>query len=224
MSRSLKYDIPGIDPRVPLDEIAEKGWAGVFGTRVSGLRPQRVLEIGFGRGEFLLALSERAPDVDFLGVEVSFKRTLKMARKVARAGLSNVRLVEARAEQAIQMICEPESLAAIWINFSDPWPKTRQGHRRLIQSGFVGDAAVALAPGGHLYIATDDVPYAHQMNEVLSQERRLENAYAPWPFLSEVPGRIQTGYEAQWREAGRPMHFFSYRPRSVDGVQGEGAP
>ena len=211
MGRSLKYEIPGVDPRVALDEWAEKGWRGVFGRRADGERPSRVLEIGFGRGEFLLDLATRSPDVEFVGVEVSFKRTLKMARKVARAVLSNVRLVEGRAEEAIRAVPEPASLEAIWINFSDPWPKKRHGHRRVIQPAFVAAVAEALAPGGHLYVATDDVPYAHQMDEVLSASPALRNAYAPWPFVSEVKGRQQTGYETQWREEGRPMHFFAYQ-------------
>jgi len=223
MSRKLKYEIPGVDPRVPLSDVAEKGWASVFGSlRTNASKahpdeleeiPRRVLEIGFGRGEFLLAMAAREPEVEFIGIEVSWKRTLKMARKVARAKLENVRLVDVRAEHAIQVLFEPESLDAIWLNFSDPWPKVRHGHRRVIQSGFVGDAAVTLKPAGRLIVATDDVPYAHQIDEVLSSEMRLRNAYAPFPFLPEVRGRIQTGYEQQWRAAGRPLHFFAYGPR-----------
>lgn len=223
MSRSLKYEIPGVDHRVPLSDVAEKGWASVFGWQPTcdsrahpeGLEeiPRRVLEIGFGRGEFLLAMAAREPEVEFVGIEVSWKRTLKMARKVARAKLENVRLVDVSAEHAIQVLFEPESLDAIWLNFSDPWPKVRHGHRRVIQSGFVGDAAVALKPSGALLVATDDVPYAHQIDEVLSSEVRLQNAYAPFPFVSEVPGRMQTGYEEQWRAEGRSIHFFAYRPR-----------
>jgi tRNA (guanine-N7-)-methyltransferase len=219
MSRSLKYEIPGVDPRVSLDEFAEKGWAALFsGASPPEARlqeadplPRRVLEIGFGRGEFLLAMAEREPEVEFLGIEVSYKRTLKMARKVARAQLGNIRLIEAVAERAIQEVCSPGSLDAIWINFSDPWPKVRHGHRRVIQSEFVSEATSVLRPGGTLYIATDDVPYAHQINEVLSAEPGLGNAYAPWPFLAEVPGRIPTGYEEQWRAVGRPMHFFAHQ-------------
>lgn len=222
MGRSLKYEIPGVDPRVALDDWVEKGWNGVFGTAADGEARSRVLEIGFGRGEFLLDLAMSAPDVQFLGVEVSFKRTLKMARKVARASLANVRLVEARAEEAIRALPAPDSLDAIWINFSDPWPKTRHAHRRVIQPGFVADAARALAPGGHLYVATDDVPYAHQMNEVLSGEPALRNAYAPWPFMGEVSGRRQTGYESQWRAEGRPMHFFAYQRMSLPAKGSEG--
>lgn len=215
MGRSLKYEIPGTDPRVPLDVVASEGWSGVFGSASEAREPKRVVEIGFGRGEFLLAMAQGAPESEFIGVEVSFKRALKMARKVARAGLPNVRLVEARAERAIQLLSPPGGLSAIWVNFSDPWPKSRHAHRRLLQPAFVRDAALALAAEGVLYVATDDVPYAHQMNEVLEGESRLENAYAPWPFLSEVVGRMRTGYELQWREEGRPMHFFAYRSRSA---------
>ena len=219
MGRSLKYEIPGVDPRVAFEEWAEKGWSGVFGARADPAPPSRVLEIGFGRGEFLLDLATGAPDVEFLGIEVSFKRTLKMARKVARAALTNVRLVEARAEDAIRMLPEPESLDAIWVNFSDPWPKARHAHRRVIQPAFVADAARARAPGGHLYVATDDVPYAHQMDDVLSAEPALRNAYAPWPFVAEVNGRRRTGYESQWREEGRPMHFFAYRRNEAGSIR-----
>ena len=224
MSRSLKYEIPGVDRRVPLADVAEKGWASIFASksirrattpgepRGHECSPRRVLEIGFGRGEFLLAMAEREPETQFMGIEISWKRTLKMARKVARAQLDNVRLVDAAAERAIQLLFEPESLDAIWINFSDPWPKVRHGHRRVIQPGFAADAAVVLKRSGTLFVATDDVPYAHQIDEVLSREPRLTNCYAPWPFLTEVEGRMQTGYEEQWRAEGRPMHFFAYRP------------
>ena len=80
----------------------------------------------------------------------------------------------------------------------------------MIQSEFSRNAASRLAVDGTLYVATDDVPYAHQINEVLEAESMLQNRYAPWPFLSEVAGRTPTGYEEQWRAEGRPMHFFAY--------------
>jgi hypothetical protein len=54
------------------------------------------------------------------------------------------------------------------------------------------------------------VRYAHQIDCVLAGEKTLFNRYAPWPYLPEVPGRMTTGYEAQWRAADRPLHFFAY--------------
>ena len=213
MSRSLKYEIPGDDPRRAVREVADVGWESLFDPghgRESVSKGQTVVEIGFGRGEFLLALAAASPEVAFVGVEVSFKRTLKMARKVARAGLRNVRLLEAPAEVAMRELFRDEQLAAIWINFSDPWPKARHAHRRVIQPSLVAHLARLLSPGGTLYVATDDVPYAHQIDEVLRAEPHLENRYAPWPFLPEVEGRMHTGYEEQWRSEGRPMHFFAF--------------
>ena len=221
MSRSLKYEIPGDDSRLSLADVAAVGWDEIFAkTRVStasdaassGKPRKRVLEIGFGRGEFLLAMAERAAEVEFVGIEISFKRTLKMARKVARTKLGNVRLLEARAQVALKELFLPGSLDEIWVNFSDPWPKARHAHRRVIQPSFSADAARALGESGILYVATDDVRYAHQIDEVLAGEAALFNQYRPWPYLHDVPGRASTGYEEQWREAGRALHFFAYSP------------
>lgn len=225
MGRSLKYEVPGEDPRVSMTAVAESGWAACFArparaeavsasanaVEPSGVALDRmVLEIGFGRGEFLLEMAARRPEIAFVGIEVSFKRALKMARKVGRAGLRNVRLLEGRAEVGLRQLFEPGQLAEIWINFSDPWPKGRHAHRRLIQPPVVAVAADRLAEGGTLYVATDDVPYAHQIDEVLSGESALRNRYWPWPFLPEIEGRMKTGYELQWRAEGRPLHFFAY--------------
>jgi tRNA (guanine-N7-)-methyltransferase len=225
MSRSLKYEIPGDDPRVSLADVAATGWDALFAknrssTEVGSTTPtRRVLEIGFGRGEFLLAMAESSPEIDFVGIEISFKRTLKMARKVARAKLGNVRLLEARAQVVLSQLFLPGGLGEIWLNFSDPWPKARHAHRRLIQPEFVLDAARALESGGVFYVVTDDVRYANQIDGVLAAEKMLFNQYLPWPFLYDVPGRLRTGYEEQWRAAGRPLYFFAYATTPRDDLR-----
>ena len=100
MSRSLKYEIPGDDPRLSLADVAATGWDEIFAKTRSSTedRPRgprkRALVIGFGRGEFLLAMAASSPEIDFIGFELSFKRTLKMARKVDRAKLGNARLLQ----------------------------------------------------------------------------------------------------------------------------------
>jgi len=216
MPRSLKYEIPGADWRSTPLEAAECGVPALFAPQ---LEPpfEMVLEIGFGRGEFLLDLAAKEPCTAFLGVEVSFKRTLKMARKLARAGLDNVRLLEARGQVVVKDILPRASLREIWINFSDPWPKDRHATRRLVQPDTVHDAALCLAPGGTLHVTTDNATYADQIDAVLTDEALLENVFAPEPFLREVAGRMYTGYESEWRAQGRPLHFFAYRrPVSVE--------
>lgn len=210
MSRSLKYEIPGVDWRRGLSDAVERGIHALY---APVLTPpfKLVVEIGFGRGEFMLDMAAKHSDVAFLAIEVSFKRVLKMARKVARARLENVRLIEARGETVVGDCLIPGTVDEFWINFSDPWPKDTHARRRLIQSPFVADIARVLVPGGVLHVATDDVPYAEQINEVLTADGTLENMFAPEPFLPDVPGRTPTSYELDWRAEGRPLHFFDYR-------------
>jgi tRNA (guanine-N7-)-methyltransferase len=220
VSRRLKYDIPGRDFRVYEDEIGVPPrlarWEEIFAPDVSP--PLRItLDIGFGRGEFLLELARREPDRAFVGIERSFKRTLKMARRLARQGVGNVRLVEALGESALPDLFPAGSVECAWINFPDPWPKDRHARRRLVQPAFVRELALRLAPGGELHCATDDPAYAEQMAAVLAAEPRLENRFAPDAFRREVPGRPPTGYELEWRAQGRSCHFFDYCRRADRG-------
>jgi tRNA (guanine-N7-)-methyltransferase len=221
VTRALKYDIPGPDRRVTPEEVREKGWEAIFAPDL-GPPLRLVLEIGFGRGEFLRHLASEAPEVAHVGVEVSFKRVLKMARRIAPGDERNIRLVESTGEHAVRDLLSDASLEFVWINFPDPWPKKRHHHRRLLQPAFVTALALKLRPHGELEVATDHADYAEQIDAVLSAEPLLENTLAPAAFVRDVPGRMRTAYEAEWRREGRSLHFFSYRRRAGGAEGGEG--
>ena len=128
MSRSLKHDVSGCDWRVDLSTLREKGWRTAFAPVLAD--PDRlVVDVGFGRGEFLLALAAAEPDTAFLGVEYSFKRVLKMARRLALTPLVNVRLVDARAENLVDEALAEGHVETFWMNFPDP------GRRSAITDG-----------------------------------------------------------------------------------------
>jgi tRNA (guanine-N7-)-methyltransferase len=213
MSRTLKHDIPGPDRRVTIEDARAKGWDALFAPELAAPVLPLVVEIGFGRGEFLRQLAAEAPGVAHLGVERSWKRVLKLARRIAKAGDRNLRLICARGEDVVQEALPASSVRTFWINFSDPWPKLRHHRRRLVQAPFVRQLAVRLVPGGELHVATDDVPYAEHIDAVLRSEPLLENAL-PARWLAEIADRPVTAYEAMWRAEGRPLHFFSYRRRA----------
>lgn len=207
MPRRLKYDIPGSDWRVSPEALEDPGLAALF----APLAPRPlVVDVGFGRGEFLLQLAEKERGTAFLGIEVSFKRVLKMARRLARTDLTNVRLVAGAAEAVLTKLPEA-SVDRFWLNFPDPWPKKRHHRRRFIQPAVVDLLLRCLVPGGLLDVATDHAGYAEHVDEVLRAEPRLENLYAPEPFLRAVDDRPATAYELAWRAEGRDFHFFRYR-------------
>jgi tRNA (guanine-N7-)-methyltransferase len=209
VSRSLKTDMPGPDLRVSVDDVRAKGWGALFAPDVAVAFPL-VVEIGFGRGEYLRSLAASTPDVAHVGVDLSRRRVFKMARRLAKTEERNIRLVEARAEDVVRDALEAASVAAFWVNFPDPWPKKRHHRRRLLQPRFVAALADRLVPGGVLHAATDHAEYAEQIDAVLCSEPRLENVFAE-PWLPEVPGRLRTAYEEMWRAERRALHFFQYR-------------
>ena len=210
MGRALNYDIPGADWRITEEDVREKGWDAIFGSDLP--RPLRfVIEIGFGNGDFLIDCARRDPGAAHVGVEYSSKRVLKTARKLARTDLANVRLLLSTGEMLIGELLPEASVDACWVNFPDPWPKKRHHRRRLVKPGFVHEVALCLSPGGSLFVATDHVDYAEVIDAALAGETLLVNAYAPERFLREVPDRMPTRYECEWRAEGRPLHFWRYR-------------
>ena len=210
MSRTLKYDIEGADFRVAPEALAGDGLAKAFAPDL--LPPLRLtVDLGFGRGELLLALAQAEPEAALLGVEYSYKRVLKLARRLARTPLRNVRLVCDTAEAIVGDRLSPGSVAAFWVNFPDPWPKKRHHRRRLLQPAFVRQLALRLAPDGLLHAATDHEGYADAIAEVLAGEPLLENLHAPAAFQLEPPERVATAYELEWRAQGRSCRYFAYR-------------
>jgi tRNA (guanine-N7-)-methyltransferase len=152
--------------------------------RVFGRRAPLVVEIGFGMGQATAAIAQAQPETDFLGIEVHEPGVGALLQRIDELGLSNLRLLQHDAVEALTAMVAPASLAAVHVFFPDPWPKKRHWKRRLIQPGFVALLASRLAPGGRLHCATDWQPYAEQMLAVLAAEPLLVNsvaAYAPRP-------------------------------------------
>jgi len=220
MARVLKTDIPGPDWRVPCEVARERGWPAIFGECVADPLPL-VVDVGFGRGEFLLELARSDPGQAFVGVEYSHKRALKMARRLAKTEIANVRIVEATAEAFLRDTLPDASVACFWVNFPDPWPKKRHAKRRLLQRDVAALFARRLVPGGLLRVATDHPEYAEWIDEVLSAEPALANRYAPDRWRDAAPGRTPTAYELEWRSLGREFHFFEYARREPPGHEAD---
>jgi len=210
LSRSLKYDFAGPDFRVASEDLVGPGIAKAFEPFLSP--PLRLtVDLGFGRGELLLDLAAADPQAAFLGVEYSYKRVLKLARRLARTPLRNLRLVCETAETIVGDRLPDGFVHAFWINFPDPWPKKRHHRRRLIQPPFMRQLARRLEPGGRLHVATDHEGYAEAIAEVLAAEPLLENLYAPAAWRAEPPARCATAYELEWRAQGRDCRYFCHR-------------
>lgn len=181
------------------------------------------LEIGFGNGENLVALASAHPDEDFIGVEVHPPGVGHLLHTAAAAGLANLRVFQHDAVEVLRQRIQPDSLAAILVLFPDPWPKSRHHKRRLVNGEFAALAASRLVPGGTLQLATDWVPYAEWMLEVLDAAPELRNRAAGGRYVPRNPGRARTRFEARGERLGHEVRDLCYErinPSSAGPVPG----
>jgi len=167
------------------------------------------LEIGFGMGHALLTWAQRSPDWNLLGVEIYQPGVGALLLGLERDGLRNVRVMEVAAETLLTTRLASASLDEVRIFFPDPWPKTRHHKRRLIQSAFVALLADRLRPGGRLWLATDWMPYAEWMVDLMAREPR----FVPDPEDAETAARdrVETRFEARGLRLGHKIRDLRYR-------------
>jgi tRNA (guanine-N7-)-methyltransferase len=210
VSRTIQREIAGNDWRVWPEEVRRTPWSKLFG--LPAAVPMRLhVDIGFGDGAFLTELARRDPSRSVVGIELSFKRVLKVARRLSRSDLRNVRLLGVDAAWAVREAFPDESVESFWINFPDPWPKRCHQRRRLVEPGFVREISRRLLVGGSLHIATDAPDYAEAIRSALDGEPLLEIVQAPATQLGERRELSPTKFQREWASQGRPCVFFHCR-------------
>jgi len=162
----------------------------------------RVLEIGFGMGDSLVAMAEQNPESRYLGIEVHKPGVGKLLVDVERRGISNLKVFSDDAVQVLEDVIPVNSVDLMQIFFPDPWHKKRHHKRRLIQSDFVSLAVSRLSSSGNLHVATDWEPYAAHMMDVLSATEALENMAGDRQFSPRPESRPVTKFERRGHRLG----------------------
>jgi tRNA (guanine-N7-)-methyltransferase len=170
-------------------------------------KPQPLeVELGCGDTSFLVEYARRNPARNFIGVERLLGRIKKLDRKGRRAGLANLRGVRIESSYFLQYLLPPNSASALHIYFPDPWPKKKHRKHRLINERFPALARAALAPGGLVYLRTDDADYFQQMTEVFDASKEFQKFETPIA-LAEV----LTDFERDFNARGIPTLSAAYQ-------------
>ena len=180
-------------------------------TAAFGRDAPTVFEIGFGMGMTTATIAAARLDTNFIAVEVHPPGVGNLCNLLDEQNLTNVRVMEHDAVEVLTQMIAPNSLAGAHIYFPDPWHKKRHNKRRLVQPTLVALLASRLRPEGYLHLATDWVPYAEQMLEVLSAEPTLKNTaadYAPRPEW-----RPETKFELRGLKLGHEVRDLVFRKR-----------
>ncbi len=165
------------------------------------------LEIGFGMGDFLIAMARREPDSNFIGIDFSQEGIQKLLERIHSLQLKNIRVVFGDVREKLPYLFKAEELDSVFINLPDPWPKARHFKRRLVKPELVNLIAQKLAPRGQVYLATDSQTYAIEMQDYLNAESLLHNKNG---ILHERRHLPKSKYEKSFIYAGDKIHYLEY--------------
>ena len=168
------------------------------------------IEVGFGKGLFLLTSAQTQPHVNFLGIEIERKYQLFAATRMAKRGLSNVRLVKADARSFLRAFVAAGSCQAVHVYFPDPWWKTRHRKRRVFTPEFAAQCERVLQTGGHLHFATDVEEYFSVMIELVAEQTRLRRLPLDQPSGIEQGAEARTNFERKARLLGKVIYRACY--------------
>ena len=194
-------------PMVVQDTQKSRGnWKNIFGND----RPV-YLEIGMGKGRFLMNMAKEHPLVNFVGIERYSSVLLRALEKYDTEeykDLQNIRFLCMDATE-IENVFNQGEIWKIYLNFSDPWPKARHARRRLTSGTFLDRYAKILPPGGNLEFKTDNTElFRFSLEEIREKEGwRLDKYTYDLHRNDEMnQGNIMTEYEEKFSSLGNPIN------------------
>lgn len=159
------------------------------------------IEVGFGKGLFLLEQSQQRPAVNFLGIEIERQYVLGTAARLAQRQIPNVRLACTDARWFLQSCLPAAIVQAVHIYFPDPWWKQRHRKRKLLTPAFAAQCVRVLRSGGELHFASDVREYFNESCRILAEHAELT--------AQPVAATDDTGlthFERKYRREGREIY------------------
>jgi tRNA (guanine-N7-)-methyltransferase len=182
-------------------------FAGVFG-RTGPVH----IEVGSGKGTFLVNQARAHPKIDFLGIEWARKYYRYAVDRMGRWGLKNVRLIRADAAVFLAENIGNESVECFHIYFPDPWPKKRHHKRRFINDANLGQMLRCLKRGGTIRVASDHLDYFEHIKEVLTGRAGEVEEVDFLPTAGADTGEwVGTNFERKYLKEGRGIYAIAVR-------------
>ena len=203
-NRPLKVEAPELrlDPERVTDPFA---WGEFFPVD----RPLEI-EIGIGKGRFVLDAAEKRPQINHLGVEWANKYLRFAEARAQKRGLENIRFVRVDAREMMASIPE-QSVQAYYVFYPDPWPKKRHHKRRFLRDDIAVELARTLVDGGKLHVATDHDDYWEALQPVFDEHPEFERQERfGGPEFPVPEGEPLTHFEIKYEVEERNRHRASW--------------
>ena len=195
-------------PYVVQDPQSLKGkWHEFFGND----NPIRI-EVGMGKGKFIMELAQMNPDINYVGIERYSSVLLRGLQKRAELELSNIYFMRIDALELTEVFADNE-VERIYLNFSDPWPKDRHARRRLTSVQFLNRYVNFLAADGGLTFKTDNRPlFDFSLEQVELAGWEMVNYTFDLHHSEYAEGNVMTEYEEKFSAMGNPICRMVIKP------------
>lgn len=164
-----------------------------------------------GNGAWIAEKARQHPEINWVAVEIRFDRVKKIWSKMKNFGLENLRIICGSAECITQHYFSHQSIAKVFINFPDPWPKRRHAKYRIVQDAFVAEIFRILNSKGTLTVVTDDPDYSHEITTTLMRHPQFDSLHPEPYFCTHLEGYGSSYFEELWREKGKTIHYHEYQ-------------
>ena len=163
------------------------------------------IEIGCGKGKFITELAALTPDINYIAIERNRDVLVLAGEKIKNAGLTNVRFVAGDCG-VLNSIEAHHTVERIYVNFCDPWKKSRQAKRRLTHSNFLTMYEKLLVDGGELHFKTDNTMlFEFSLNSFSEFGVKMKNITLDL-HNSKFEGNVMTEYETLFSQKGQPIY------------------
>lgn len=178
---------------------------GRWRERFGNDRPIHV-EIGCGKGRFITTLAECHPDVNFIAIELKAEVILRAVQKTDMRNIPNLAMVQYNAALLTDLFADGE-LGCIYLNFSDPWPKSRHYKRRLTYAAFLALYRQVLAANGHIQLKTDNERlFEFSLNQFANEGFQLRNITFDLHQSVWAVDNVMTEYEQRFFARGQRIY------------------
>lgn len=187
---------------IPDPENQKGKWHEVFGNA----NPLHI-EAGTGKGRFITGMAKQNPDINYIGIEL-FDSVIVTALETVLAeegGIPNLRLLRVNAKE-LQSFFEKGEVDRLYLNFSDPWPKTRHAKRRLTHETFLKLYEAVLPEGGEIHFKTDNRGLFEYSLTSISEYGMLLKDVSLDLHANEPEWNIMTEYEEKFSKKGQPIY------------------
>jgi len=183
----------------------ETEWKGRWNEVFDNDHPIHI-EIGMGKGQFIMTLAKEHPEINYVGIEKYSSVLVRALEKQQEMELPNIKFIRMEAENIAEVFA-PDEVARIYLNFSDPWPKDRHAKRRLTSVQFLQRYENILQKDGHLIFKTDNRDlFDFSLEQVEEAEHWILLNYTFDLHHSEyVEGNVMTEYEQRFVEKGNAI-------------------